>query len=156
MVRKRHGVVSPATIATKCLMVWIYLDAGFGKLMDPLCGCCYYNASSLPALDTYVRHTLVAQYAYALLQPQGLRLLTPLVVYVELLAMPVALISLFLRNKRMVVFSIVSIVGIHVGIALTMRVALFHRHNGTEESATIVEFNHLYWYFVIRVLFVGK
>lgn len=53
-------VVSPGTIAFKALVVWIYIDAGGGKLMDPLRGWSYW-ADPLPALDTYARHTLVGK-----------------------------------------------------------------------------------------------
>lgn len=112
--------ISPATIAMKCLVVWIYFDAGYGKYADPLGGWAY-DADPLPALDTYARHTLAAQYLYALVGPPGLRLMTPVVVYVELLAAPVALIAAYLGNRALVYTSVALICSLHVGIALTLR-----------------------------------
>jgi hypothetical protein len=118
---KNQGlVISPATIAFKLLVVWIYFDAGWGKLMDPLKGWSY-NADPLPALDTYARHTVTAQYLYALLGPPGLRLMTPVVVYVELLAAPVAMVGSFLGSSALIYTAVSLICSIHVGIALTLR-----------------------------------
>ena len=113
-------VVSPATVAVKALAVWIYLDAGMGKYRDPLGGWSY-SADPLPALDTYARHTLVARFLYALLGPPGLRLLTPVVVYVELLAAPLALLGQWSGRNLITWSAIVAICGLHVGIALTLR-----------------------------------
>ena len=112
--------VSPATVALKCLVLWIYWDAGYGKYTDPLGGWSY-SADPLPALDTYARHTLVAQYLYALVGPSGLRIMTPVVVWVELLAAPVALLGAYLGSPALVYTAIALIVSLHVGIALTLR-----------------------------------
>lgn len=109
-----------ATIALKLQVFWIYLDAGSGKYMDPLQGWTY-SASPLPALDTYTRHTVGARYVYALLGPYGLRLLTPTVVYVELLACPIVLLGSFLQNWKVVYLSIGIICSLHIGIAFTLR-----------------------------------
>lgn len=49
-------------IGMKVLVLWIYLDAGGGKYMDPLKGWSY-NADPLPALDTYTRHTGTKAFA---------------------------------------------------------------------------------------------
>lgn len=117
---KAELVVSPATIALKALVVWIYFDAGYGKYTDPLGGWSY-NANPLPALDTYARHTLVARYMYALIGPSGLRLLTPVVVWVELLAAPVALIGSYVGSKSLIYSAVGLICALHVGIALTLR-----------------------------------
>ena len=94
-------VLSWATMALKLQVTWIYFDAGFGKYSDPLGGWAY-AADPLPALDTYARHTLAARYLYALLQPSGLRLLTPTVVYVELLSAPIALVASWLGWEQVV------------------------------------------------------
>jgi hypothetical protein len=118
--QKQGMVISPATIAFKLLVVWIYFDAGWGKLMDPLGGWSY-NADPLPALDTYARHTVTAQYLYALLGPPGLRLMTPVVVWVELLAAPVALVGSYLGSPALIYTAVSLICSIHVGIALTLR-----------------------------------
>ena len=88
--------LSPATMAFKLLVVWIYVDAGYGKYQDQGWS---FHADPLPALDTYARHTLPAQYLYALLGPAGLQWLTPTVVYVELLAAPVALLGLYFWGR---------------------------------------------------------
>lgn len=115
-----HLVISPGTIAFKALVVWIYIDAGYGKYCDPLGGW-FYNADPLPALDTYARHTLAARYLYALIGPPGLRLMTPVVLYVEILAAPVAILGRFLGSKMIVNTAIVLICSLHIGIAITLR-----------------------------------
>jgi hypothetical protein len=112
--------ITPATFAIKLLVIWIYLDAGLGKYNDPLGGWSY-GAQPLPALDTYARHTVPAQYLYALLQPRGLRILTPTVVYVELLSAPLALLGSYVGSARLVYTAIRLIVSLHVGIAITLR-----------------------------------
>jgi len=73
----------------KLLVTWIYWDAGHGKYSDPLQGWTL-NAHPLPALDTYVRHTVSARYLYGLLGPTGLRYMTPTVVYAEMFSTPIA------------------------------------------------------------------
>ena len=113
-------VVNPATVALKLLVFWIYLDAGFGKFFDPKKGWTYH-ADPLPALDTYARHTVFAQHLYGLLGPGGLRLLTPVVVYVELLCVPVALVGSYLGNPSVVNFAIGTICQMHLGISLSIR-----------------------------------
>ena len=50
-------IVTLATVALKCQVFWIYLDAGQGKYNDPLGGWSFV-ADPLPALDTYARHTV--------------------------------------------------------------------------------------------------
>jgi hypothetical protein len=114
-------VVSPATVALKALVIWIYLDAGWGKYMDPLGGWSW-NAQPLPALDTYARHTTGAQYLYAILQPVGgFRILTPAVVYLELLSAPLALVSSYCGWWRIVHSCVYAMWSLHIGIALTLR-----------------------------------
>jgi hypothetical protein len=113
-------IVSVATVAVKLQVLWIYLDAGAGKLMDPLGGWTYH-ADPLPALDTYARHTTGARYLYALLTPAGLRLLTPTVVYVELLSTPLALLASYMGNGTLVYTAIGLICSLHIGIAITLR-----------------------------------
>eukprot|EP00980_Cylindrotheca_fusiformis_P028188 scaffold22586_cov138-Cylindrotheca_fusiformis.AAC.8 len=102
------------------LVFWIYLDAGGGKWMDPQKGWTY-NASPLPALDTYTRHTTFAQYLYGILGPQALRMMTPTVVYVELLSCPLALLGSYLGNVGLVKFAVGLICQLHVGISLSIR-----------------------------------
>ena len=58
---------------------------------------------------------------YALLGPTGLRLMTPTVVYVELLAAPVTLIGSYLGNRNIVLSAIGIICSLHAGISLTVR-----------------------------------
>ena len=100
-------VISPATVFLKLQVLWIYLDAGYGKLSDPLGGWSY-GANPLPALDTYARHTLPARYMYAMLGPGGLRLLTPTVVWAELLVGPVAVVG-SLPGRRDVVWASIAV-----------------------------------------------
>jgi len=116
---KRELVVNAGTIGLKCLLFWIYLDAGGGKYMDPLEGWTYH-ADPLPALDTYTRHTTFARYVYAIMGPQGLRAMTPTVVWVELLAAPLAMLGSFLGMAGMVNMAVGLICQLHVGIALCM------------------------------------
>ena len=96
------------------------MDAGGGKWLDPKKGWTY-NASPLPALDTYTRHTLAAQYLYAMLGPQGLRVMTPIVVYVELLSCPLAMFGSFIGSAGLVKFAVGLICHLHVGISFTIR-----------------------------------
>jgi hypothetical protein len=113
-------VVSLATIAIKCQIFWIYMDAGYGKYSDPLGGWSLW-ADPLPALDTYARHTVAARYLYALLTPLGLRIMTPLVVYVELFVCPVTLGASYFGYKKVVLYSIALVCSLHIGIAFTVR-----------------------------------
>jgi hypothetical protein len=62
-----------------------------------------------------------ALYLYALLGPPGLRLMTPVVVYVELLAAPVALVGSYLGSPAVIYTAVTLLRSIHVGIALTLR-----------------------------------
>jgi len=119
-VRRSSVCVCPATIALKALVTWIYLDAGYGKWADPLGGWTY-NADPLPALDTYARHTVAAQYMYALLGPSGLRFMTPIVVYVELFVAPVAHLASWMGHRGMLYTAIGLIWSLHIGIAIMLR-----------------------------------
>lgn len=120
--------VTPATIAFKLFITWLYFDAGYGKYTDPLRGWTLNPPHFLPALDTYVRHTKVARYVYGLLGPTGLRYMTPTVVYVELLCAPVALLGSFIygkqngtNNGRVMLYGVIALICMmHIGIALTM------------------------------------
>ena len=135
----------------KLLVFWIYLDAGKflkkrvgyknvilmnlvclrncaiglggGKYLDPKKGWSY-SADPLPALDTYTRHTVGARYLYALLGPRGLRILTPTVVWVELLAAPVAFMASYFGSSGTTKFAIAMICQLHIGIALSIRNAV--------------------------------
>ena len=87
--------------------------------MDPLDGWTYH--APIPALDTYTRHTLGARYVYALLGPYGLRLMTPVVVWIEILCAPICLVGLYKGYNKIVVSMISVIVSLHLGIAMTLR-----------------------------------
>jgi hypothetical protein len=99
VIAKTTTFVTPATIAFKLFVAWLYFDAGYGKYTDPLRGWTL-DAHPLPALDTYVRHTAAARYAYGLLGPAGLRLMTPTVVYVELLGVPAAFLASYFSSHH--------------------------------------------------------
>ncbi|CAJ1942592.1 unnamed protein product [Cylindrotheca closterium] len=113
-------VLNPATIGLKALILWIYIDAGGGKLMDPNKGWTYH-ADPLPALDTYTRHTVFARYLYGILGPEGLRLMTPTVVWVELLSCPLALVGSYLGITFLVKLAISLILSLHIGISFSIR-----------------------------------
>lgn len=91
--------------------------------MDPKHGWSYH-ADPLPALDTYTRHTVAAQYIYGLLGPQGLRIMTPMVVYIEMFAAPVALVGSYLGNTFFIHLAIGLICSLHVGISMALRNAV--------------------------------
>jgi len=91
-----------------------------GKYFDPKQGWTY-AVVPLPALDTYCRHTLGAQYVYSILGPTGLRFLTPLVVYTEILCVPLAAIGAYYNLRTLVYGVIYTMCGMHFGIALTIR-----------------------------------
>ena len=121
--QKQHSskvFISPGTIALKLLITWLYWDAGFGKFSDPLQGWTL-NAKPLPALDTYVRHTVAARIMYGLVGPKGLRLMTPTVVYAEMFCAPVALLGSLLGSKQLVNATVILMCFMHLGIAFTMR-----------------------------------
>lgn len=61
---------------------------------------------------------------YGMLVLQGLRALTPAVVYVELLAAPIAFLGSYLGMSGIVKTSVGMIVQLHVGIALCMNNAV--------------------------------
>lgn len=115
-----HTVVSMATLALKLQILWIYIDAGVGKYSDPLGGWTYH-ADPLPALDTYVRHTLGGQYLYAILGSHGLRLLTPTVVWAEIGCVPMAFLGLIMGWDGLVKCVVALMVSLHLGIAITLR-----------------------------------
>jgi len=117
---KNTTVMNIATFALKLQIFWIYIDAGVGKLLDEKAGWSYF-ADPLPALDTYTRHTLVAQYMYGMLGPPGLRLLTPIVVWVEILAAPLCLVGSFMRIEKLQKIAVFAICSLHIGIAFTIR-----------------------------------
>ncbi|GMH57561.1 hypothetical protein TrRE_jg13545, partial [Triparma retinervis] len=77
----------------------LYLDASLSKYFDPSHG---WSSSPLPpvlpALDTYTRHTPFARVVYTLLGPSNLALLTPTVVYGEMLLVPLAILLELLQN----------------------------------------------------------
>jgi hypothetical protein len=111
--------ISPATIVMKLFLFWIYLDAGYGKFLDQGWS---YIANPLPALDTYARHTIIAQYITTIIGgTYGWRILTPLVVYIELGVVPLTLFGLFMYNAYTVYTGIVLITTLHIGIAATIR-----------------------------------
>lgn len=117
---KKTIFVNPATVALKLLVLWIYFDAGWGKYMDPKEGWTYH-ADPLPALDTYARHTVPAQHLYGMIGPEGLRLMTPVVVWVEILCVPVALLGSYLGSATIVRSTIAAICSMHLGISLCIR-----------------------------------
>ena len=93
---------------------------GWGKYLDPLGGWSY-QADPLPALDTYTRHTVPARYLYGMLGPEGMRIMTPVVVWIEIIAAPLAFLGAYLGWSGMVKFAIGLICQLHVGISITLR-----------------------------------
>jgi hypothetical protein len=64
----------------------------------------------------------MARYLYGVLGPNGLRVLTPTVVYVELFGVPIALACSFCNatRRRALYCTIILMCSMHIGIALTM------------------------------------
>jgi hypothetical protein len=88
--------------------------------LDPLKGWSYH-ADPLPALDTYTRHTVAARYLYSMLGPEGLRIMTPVVVWIEIIAAPLAFLGSYLGWAGMVKFAVGLICQLHVGISFSLR-----------------------------------
>lgn len=82
-----------------------------------------YTNSSCFAFNI-VAYVVGAQYIYAILGPQGLRVMTPLVVYIELLAAPLAFVASFLGNSSLLNFAIGLICQLHIGISFSIRNAV--------------------------------
>lgn len=61
---------------------------------------------------------------YAILGPEGLRVMTPLVVYIELLAAPVAVVASFFGSTSILNFAIGMICQLHIGISFAIRNAV--------------------------------
>ena len=78
--------------------------------------------AATPALDAYLRHTLVGEALRSLLGPSGLRALTPTVPLVELGAAPVAFVAAaFLGGRARVEWAAISsVLAMHAGIGLCM------------------------------------
>jgi hypothetical protein len=108
-------------VAFTLLVFWICIDVGARKYLDSK-EKWSYNAQPLPALlDMYCRHIINAQYLYAMLSPEGLRLLTPTV---EILCAPIAFLGLYLGNASVVNLAIFLICQMPFGISLTIRNAI--------------------------------
>ena len=88
--------------------------------MDPKKGWTYH-ADPLPALDTYTRHTTFARYLYGILGPEGLRVMTPTVVWAELLACPLAIAGSYVGSLFLTKLAIGLIWSLHIGISLSIR-----------------------------------
>jgi len=103
-------------------ILYLYYDAGQGKYYDPNNGWGFTPAEgTIPALDTYARHTTFAQILYTLLGPGGLRWMTPIVLYTELI-IPFLTIGAWLLNWRRVCnVGVMTMISLHVGIGLSMR-----------------------------------
>jgi len=100
---------------------WIYLDAGLTKLGGPG----WTADADLPAVDAYLRHTFAADVLRRyVLSPRALRLATPAVPWVEILAPNIAHAASLLRPRRVAFFievaAIAAVIALHVGVALCM------------------------------------
>lgn len=103
-------------------ILWIYLDASYGKYEDPENGWGFSPAAgTIPALDTYTRHTLVAQILYTLLGSSGLALLTPVVLWVEIAVPPVTVLCFWIGLKKGANVGVVIMIALHIGIGLCMK-----------------------------------
>ncbi|GMH72771.1 hypothetical protein TL16_g06002 [Triparma laevis f. inornata] len=114
--------------ASRLQLLWLYIDAGMGKVLDPLNGWTTTPLQIpnspipiLPALDSYTRHTLSARIIYTLLTPTGLKYLTPIVAYAEVVLPVISIFSCFFeRLKNVQILSTVLVMGLHIGIGLTI------------------------------------
>ena len=108
-------------MAGRLQLLWIYVDAGYGKVTDPFRGWTASPAEGrLPALDSYTRHTYGARVMYTLLGSEGLKYMTPLVAWAEVVLAPMAVLASLTGYKRMQAACVLALMGLHIGIALTL------------------------------------
>ncbi|GMH63570.1 hypothetical protein TrST_g265 [Triparma strigata] len=111
--------------AARLQIMWIYFDAGLGKVSDPLRGWTtepvqIEGMTILPALDSYTRHNLPARIMYTLLTPTGLKYLTPVVAWAEVVLPFLSLLCSFFRLPSLQKTSAFLLMGLHLGIGLTI------------------------------------
>lgn len=117
------SVCSAATMLLRVQIVWIYLDAGWGKAADAEGA--WLLSASVPALETMLLHTPVGRGLRALLQPvDGVRNLTASVVWAECALPPLALLCAGVGLPRLQVACAALMVSMHAGIGLCMNNAL--------------------------------
>lgn len=88
-----------AMVLTRIQLIIIYLDAGISKYRDPSLGWTSSPSDGvIPALDSYTRHTYFARLTYTMVGGGGLRFMTPVVVWVEILGVPIAVLMEVLGN----------------------------------------------------------
>ena len=107
---------SAASCALAAQLILIYVDAGLGKLTSP--DAAWTVGAEVGALDTYMRHTPVARFARWLLGASALRYVGALTAWLELTIAPLAFVAPTQTSRRC---CIAAAIGLHVGIALTMR-----------------------------------
>lgn len=111
-----------ATALYTAQLLFIYADAGLGKYNDPNDGWGFSPVgSTLPALDTYCRHTLPARLLYTLLGPTGMAILTPIVLYTEILVPPLTIATWYMGWGRCCNTGVALMIALHLGIGLSMR-----------------------------------
>ena len=97
-------------------LILIYSDAGLAKALDPARA--WSLTAPVAALDTYMRHTEIAQAARRILGGLGLRVGGVATVGIEVCAPPLAFLVSSQSLRRLLIFCVC---GMHAGIALCMR-----------------------------------
>ena len=115
-------VATVATAIARCQLIWIYLDAGYGKVVDPEGA--WSLGAEVPALDTIMRYTPVARALRAALGLGGLRVLSASAAWAECTLPSIALGAAALHAHRLQLACVCGMCGLHVGIALCMNNAV--------------------------------
>eukprot|EP00307_Rebecca_sp_RCC1486_P002459 CAMPEP_0119409828 /NCGR_PEP_ID=MMETSP1335-20130426/3013_1 /TAXON_ID=259385 /ORGANISM="Chrysoculter rhomboideus, Strain RCC1486" /LENGTH=483 /DNA_ID=CAMNT_0007434263 /DNA_START=8 /DNA_END=1459 /DNA_ORIENTATION=- len=116
-----RATLSLATALLRLQLVWIYADAGAGKLLDAEGAWRFSPPDGVaPALDTMVRHTAGGRVLRTALGRDGLRLLGASVAWLELLAPLIALVAAATGRPRTQLCAGGALCAMHAGIALTM------------------------------------
>ena len=112
------SVATVATMIARLQLIWIYFDAGFGKVVDP--GGAWSLTAAIPALESMMRYTPVARFLRATLGVSGMRLLSASVALAECAVPSLALIAAATGAARIQLSCVLVMCGMHVGIALCM------------------------------------
>ena len=106
---------SLATALARLQLVWIYIDAGGGKLLDP--DGAWALGAPVPALEPMLLHTRIGRTVRTILGPL-VRPFSASVAWVELLVPLIALLAAARGAPRVQAACAATMVGLHAGIGL--------------------------------------